>query len=84
MDTVRSLDQPHLLEHGSVEDEYENRLLHSDVSFRNDNGTIFGYLEEATHGTTFASSIKNYERTRNGLVACMALNTQQDGDSKWR
>ena len=60
MDTVRSLDQPHLLEHGSVEDEYENRLLHSDVSFRNDNGTLLGYLKESTNGTIFAYPIKTY------------------------
>ena len=48
-----SPDQPHLLEHGSVKDEYENHLLHSDVRFLNDNVTLFGYLEEETRGTTF-------------------------------
>ena len=69
MDTAQSLDQPHLLEHGSVEHEYENRLLHSDVSFRNDNGTLFGYLEEENRGTTFEYSTKTYERTRNGHAA---------------
>ena len=77
-------DQLHSLEHGLVEDEYENFLLHSDISFRNDNGTLFGYLEEATRGTTFASSIKIYERTCNGCAAWMALNTQHAGDRKWR
>ena len=52
-------DQPHLLKHGSVEGKYENFLLHYDVRFQNDNGTLFGYLEEVTFSTTFASSIKN-------------------------
>ena len=45
-------DQLHSLEHGSVKDEYEYCLLHSGVSFRNNNGTLFGYLKEEIHGTT--------------------------------
>ena len=67
-------DQPHLLKHGSVEGKYENFLLHYDVRFQNDNGTLFGYLEEVTCGTTFVSSIKNYEHTRNGSVVWLDLN----------
>ena len=77
-------DQLHLLEHSSIEDEYENCLLHSDVRFQNNNGTLFGYLEEATHGTTFEHFIKNYERTSNGCAEWLALNTQHAGKSKWR
>ena len=79
-----SPDQPRSLEHGSIKDEYENRLLHSDVRFQNNNGTVFGYLEEATRGTTFASSIKTYKLTRNGCAAWLALNMQHAGESKWR
>ena len=76
-------DQTHLLEHGLVEDEYEN-LLHSDVRFQNDNGTLFGYLEEATCGNTFAFTIKTYECTCNGRAACLALNMQHAGERKQR
>ena len=36
--------QPHLLEHGLVEDKYENIPLQSDVRFQNDNETLFSYL----------------------------------------
>ena len=66
--------QPHLLEHGSVKDKYENCLLHSDVKFWNDNGTLFGYFKEVTCGNTFAYPIKTYEYPRNGHSACLALN----------
>ena len=69
MDPVLAPDQPYSLDHGSVEDEYENCLLHSDVRFRNDNGTLFGYLEEENRGTAFEYSTKTYERTRNGHAA---------------
>ena len=79
-----ALYQPHLLEHSSVEDKYRNCLLHSDVRFQNNNGTFFGYLEEATRGTTFESSIKTYEHTRNGRAAWLALNMQHAGDITWK
>ena len=58
-------DHPQSLEHGSVEDEYENSILRSSVRFQYDNGSLFGYLEEATRGTTFASYIRTYKSTRN-------------------
>ena len=73
----------HLLEHGLVEDEYESCLLHCDIRFQNDNGTLFGYLKEATCGTTFASSINTYEHTCNGRAAWLALNNQQASEIKW-
>ena len=76
--------QPHSLEHGSVKDEYENCLLHIDVRFQNNNGTFFGYLEKATRGTTFASSIETYEITRNVRASWLSLNTQHARESKWR
>ena len=76
--------QTHSIEHGSVKYEYESCLLHSDVRFRNDNGTLFGYLEEATRGTTFVSSIKTYKRTCNGRASWLALNMQYAGERKWR
>ena len=81
---VLAPDQTHLIEHGSVKYEYESCLLHSDVRFRNDNGTLFGYLEEATRGTTFVSSIKTYKLTCNGRASWLALNMQYAGERKWR
>ena len=68
VDLTLAPDQPHSLEHGLVEDEYENCLLHSDVRFRNNNWTVFGYLKEATRGTTFAPFIKTFKRTSNGSM----------------
>ena len=77
-------DEQQLLEHGLFEQKFENSLLHSDVRFRNDNGTLFGYLEEATYGTTFASSVNTYERTSNGRAEWLDLSMQHAGDSKWK
>ena len=79
VDPALTPDQPHLLDHGSVEDEYENRLLHSDVRFWNYNGTLFGNIKEATRGTTFASSIKTYKRTHNCCEELLDLNMQHNG-----
>ena len=76
--------QPHSLEHGSVEDKYENRLLLSDVRFGNNNRDLFSYLKESTRGTNFAYPINTYERTRNDFAAWLALNTHHSGESKWR
>ena len=42
VDPALAPDQPHLLEHVLVKDEYENSLLHSDLRFRNNNRTLFG------------------------------------------
>ena len=44
--------QPHLNNHGSIETEYEFQLSHTDIRYRNDNGNLFGYLEEATRSTS--------------------------------
>ena len=79
-----SPDQPHSLENGLVKDEYEKRLLHSDVRFRNDNRTLFGYPEEATCGTPFSYSIKTYERTCNRCAALLDIITQHAKERKWR
>ena len=84
MDPALAPDQPHSLENGLFKDKQEDRFLHYDVRFRNDNGTLFGYLEEETCGTTFAFSINTYEPTLNGRASWMALNTQHAGERKWR
>ena len=52
------------------------------MRYRNHNGNLFGYLEEATRSTSYAASIKPYERTRNGRGAWQALNTQHTGEDK--
>ena len=84
VDPELATDQTHSIKHGLVEYEYGNRLLHSDVRFWNDNGTLFGYLQEETRGTTFLSSIRTYERTCNGRVAWMHLNKKHGGEKKRR
>lgn len=75
--------QPHSTVHGSVEDELVARASHTHALFRDDNSTLYHYLEEATRGTAFAASIKPFQRTKNGRGAWMALIGQYAGNDKW-
>ena len=78
------VNQPHSDEHGSFLKEYEHCLSHADAPYGNDNEILYGYAEEATHGTIFTASIKSLERSRNVRGAWLALNNQNAGESKWR
>jgi hypothetical protein len=49
--------QPHSTEHGSVEGELVARASHTHSLFRNDNATVYHYLEKATRSTMYAASI---------------------------
>ena len=44
--------QLYLINHGSIDTEYEFQLSHTDMRYRNHNGNLFGYLEEATCSTS--------------------------------
>ena len=75
--------QPHSTEHGSVEDELVARASHDHALFRDDNASVYHYLEEATRSTAYAASIKPFQRTKNGRGAWMALIGQYAGNDKW-
>ena len=75
--------QPHSTEHGSVEAELIARASHNHALFRDDNASVYHYLEEATRTTVYAASIKPFQRAKNGRGAWLALVGQYAGNDKW-
>ena len=74
---------PHSEVHGSIEGEMIARALHTHAMFRDDNTAVYYALEEATHSTSYAASIKPFQRTKNGRGALQALTNQYAGNDKW-
>jgi hypothetical protein len=74
---------PHSQEHGSIEDELIARASHTNPLYREDNSAVYYKLEEATRATSYAASIKPYQRTKNGRGAWLALSNQYAGRDKW-
>ena len=56
---------------------------HTHAMFRDDNAAVYYALEEATHSTSYAASIKPFQRTKNGRGALLALMNQYAGNDKW-
>ena len=75
--------QPHSVEHGSVEAELIARASHTHALFWNDNSDMYFLLEEATQGTSYAASIRPFQRNRDGEAAWKALTSQYAGKDKW-
>jgi hypothetical protein len=75
--------QPHSVMYGSVEAELIARASHAHPLYRDDNGKVYYYLEEATRTTIYAASIKPYQRARDGRGAWFALINQYAGVDKW-
>jgi hypothetical protein len=65
--------QPHSNDHGSVEGELEARASNEHVLFRDDNASVYHYLEEATRSTTYAASIKPFQQRKDGRGAWLLL-----------
>ena len=75
--------QPHADAHGSIECELIAQASHSHALFRDDNVAVYYALEEATHSTSYAASIKPFQRSKNGRSALLALTNQYAGNDKW-
>lgn len=76
--------QPYSELHGSVEGELIARASHAHALYRDDNAAVYYLLEEATRGTSYAASIKPFQRTKDGRGAFLALVAQYAGEDKWR
>ena len=74
--------QPHSTEHGSVEGELIARASHTHALFRDDNSVVYYHLEEATRGTSYAASIKPFQKVKDGRGAWKALTSQYAGKDK--
>ena len=75
--------QPHSIEHGSVESELMAQASHTHALFHDDNSNLYYLLEEATWGTPYATSIKPFQRAKDGRGAWVALTSQYAGKDKW-
>jgi hypothetical protein len=75
--------QPHSNEHESVEGELVERASHEHALFRDDNASVYHFLEEATRSTAYAASIKPFQRRKDGRGAWLALLGQYAGNDKW-
>ena len=75
--------QPHSDTHGSIEYDLVERASHEHPLFMDDNSEVYLKLEEATHGTTYAASIKPFQCAKNGRGAYAALTSQYTGRDKW-
>ena len=59
------------------------RASHTHILFHDDNVTVYHHLEEATHSTFYAASIKPYQHAKNGRDAWFVLVGQYAGIDKW-
>ena len=75
--------QPHSSEHGSVEGELIARASHTHAPIRDDNSVVYYHLEEATRGTSYAASIKPFQKVKDGRRAWKALTSQYAAKDKW-
>ena len=66
-----------------MEGELISRAAHAHVVFRYDNSVVYYHLEESTRGTSYAASIKPFQRGKDGRVAWKALTSQYAGRDKW-
>jgi hypothetical protein len=76
--------QPYAEVHGSVEAEMIARASHTHALYRDDNAKVYYYLEEATRTTTYAASIKPFQRRKDGRAAWFAMVQQYAGVDKWQ
>lgn len=51
--------------------------------YASDNATVFQILQDMVSGTSYESSIKSFQRTRNGRGAYLALCQHNMGTAKW-
>jgi len=74
---------PHSTQFASVEGDLVARASHGHPLYREDNASIYYDLEEATRSTSYAASIKPYQRTKNGRGAWLSIVSQYAGQDKW-
>ena len=68
---------------GSVLQDLILRLSHEHSLFKTDNATVYGFIEEATRGSSYAHTIKSYSRTKDGRSAWLAIITSHVVINQW-
>ena len=66
-------------ESGSIEQELISRASHKHPLCKDDNARIYFLLEESTRSTSYAASIKPFQKKRNGRDAWFSIKTQYAG-----
>ena len=56
---------------------------HTHILYKTDNAQVYRLIEHAAKTSSFLSTIKPFENSKNGRVSCLALVTAHAGDSKW-
>ena len=75
--------KPHSSEYGSVEADMVALSSHNHPLYRDDNAQVYFALEQGLRGTSYLSSIKPFQRTRNGREAYFSVQRQYAGEDKW-
>ena len=68
---------------GTVLGDLIDRASHTHVLFKTDNAQVYSLIEQAARTSSFLSTIKSFEKRKNGRGAWLALITAHVGDSKW-
>ena len=66
-----------------MEEELIARASHTHALFRDDNSVVYYHLGKATRGTSYAASIKPFQKVKDGRGAWKALTSQYAGKDKW-
>ena len=69
--------------YGSLADELIERTPHLGSEYAEDNAKVFQIIQDMVQGTSFESSIKSFQRARDGRGAYLALCQHNLGSSKW-
>ena len=69
--------------YSSIAEELIMCTPHTGDSYDEDNAKVYQILQDLVGGTSFESSIKSYQRTRDGRAAYLALCQHNLGSSKW-
>ena len=56
---------------------------HEDARFSEDNRMVYGFLEEATRTSSYASMLKQFQDVKNGRGAYLAIKSQYAGPEVW-
>ena len=64
-------------------DELIGYIPHSGEVYVEDNAKVFQILQDMVSGSSHESSVKTYQRSRNGRAAYLALCQHNLGSSKW-
>ena len=80
---LQEANKPHSTEYGSIEVELVTHVSHDHELYKEDNGSVYYHLEEATRGTIYSASINPFQRGKDGHGAWLALTSQYAGNDKW-